>query len=403
MTFIPKYLQGFIKFYLNHLIAGSKGEASRIHGYYSLKTAVLKNKKLAAELEDACRKNSGALTFAEYLSIDQFGTHGYHTNSKYHGEQRSYEFWAEALVRHCVNNNISNIIDFGPGNGNLGIHALKYGNKIKKTFTWSGIEINKDLRKVIKEGFQKEKLIFQLKYLVSSLDKLPVNQKSATVFSYSLDNLSPEMLINTTRDISFPTAIMGVTISGNVLHETIFTNDQLRKKGVHLKNGIFTDNRGQSFDITAWKLKPLQRACIPLPAATILTSLTKRLVNGSSILIIDEFSSDPYYVYNKHLNIPKDLTAYYRHFEDLNDLYRTSGDSLLYFPTYANAYLKILKSLGFSGIDIGFQDEIVNKLAENKIKKPSKGLCLAITGIKKRLIKSPVAIGSYATSNLVKT
>jgi hypothetical protein len=400
MPSIAKYLQGFIQFHLKHLIAGGKEESARIKEYYSLKTVVLKNKKLAVELEEACKKNNGVLTFAEYLEIDQFGKNGYHANNSYHGEQETYKRWTEALVRYSIDNKIFNIIDFGPGNGDLGIYALKYGKSIKTKLIWSGIEINKGLRITIEKKFKKEKLTSQLQYLTSTPDGLPINQKSTMVFSYSLDNLPPEMLVNTAKSRSFPTAMLGVTISKNILKEVILTNEQLQKKGISLKNGIFTDNKKQTFDLTAWKLNPFQRACIPLSATTTLTSFTKRLPKNSIVLIIDEFSIDPYYPHSKHLNIPKDLNAYYRYFENLNDLYKTSGNNLLYFPTYANCYLNALRSLGYSKINLGFENEMANKLAKNRTLKPTRGICLAITGIKRFPIKFPVALGAYLFSAL---
>jgi len=397
MSFILKYLQGLLHFHLKHLIAGSNDEFTTISGHYSLKTTTLKKEKLAAELESACQKNNGALTFAEYLAIDQFGTNGYHSNNKYHGEQKKSKYWGEALAKYCIDNNIFNIIDFGPGNGDLGIYALKYGNRIKKEFSWNGIEINENLRTTIEKKFKKEKLISQLRHLTSRLDDLPIDRKSAVIFSFSLDNLPPEMLINTAKKLSFPTAVLGITIHKNILQEVILTNEQLKQKNISLKNGIFTDSKKQSFDLSAWKLSYLQRACVPLQAATTLTSFTKRLAKGSVILIIDEFSPIPYHAHNKHLNFPKDLMAYWRYFEDMNELYKTSGNNLLYFPTYADSYLKVLKSLGYSNIELEFENEMLNKLAKNTILKPTRNLCMAITGVKKQLIKFPVTLGAYSS------
>jgi SAM-dependent MidA family methyltransferase len=399
MPFILKYLQGFFRFHLKHLISGSKDELTTINGQYSLKTATLKNEKLAAELESACRRNYGVLTFAEYLAIDQFGTNGYHANNSYHGEQEKFKYWGEALAKYCIAKGISNIIDFGPGNGDLGISTLTYGNGIKKKFSWNGIEINEKLRITIKKKFEKTKLSPQLLCLTSKLDDLPIDRKSAVIFSFSLDNLPPEMLINTAGSLSSPTSVLGITMHKNILREVILTDEQLKQKGISLNDGIFTDIQKQALDLSAWKLRHFQRACVPLQAVTILTSLTERLPKGSVILIIDEFSPVPYYAHNKHLNFPKDLMAYWRYFEDLKELYETSGNNLLYFPTYTDSYSRVLKSLGYSNIEVAFEHEMLNKLAKKTILKPIKGLCLAITGTKKQSIKFPVALGSYRPCN----
>ena len=46
----------------------------------------IKNKLLAQELEEACENSNGVLTYAEYLTIDQFGENGHYAKSNYHGK-----------------------------------------------------------------------------------------------------------------------------------------------------------------------------------------------------------------------------------------------------------------------------------------------------------------------------
>jgi hypothetical protein len=82
---IPKYFLNYLQYKLSGIIAGRNNYEDWKIKNYSLKKATIKNKQLSEELEIACQKSGGFLTYAEYLQIDQFGQNGYHANYKDHG------------------------------------------------------------------------------------------------------------------------------------------------------------------------------------------------------------------------------------------------------------------------------------------------------------------------------
>ena len=59
----------------------------------------VKDKQLYDEFEKACRKQYGILTYAEYLTIDQFGNHGYYATNDSHGKTDIDERWGLALSK----------------------------------------------------------------------------------------------------------------------------------------------------------------------------------------------------------------------------------------------------------------------------------------------------------------
>src|SRR6185437_13570321 len=80
----------------------------------------IKNTQLAKELELACVKYQGILTYAEYLTIEQFGKYGYYATHITHGQTDVDTRWGTALARYCIENNFRTIIEFGCGTGELG-------------------------------------------------------------------------------------------------------------------------------------------------------------------------------------------------------------------------------------------------------------------------------------------
>ena len=81
----------------------------------------IKNKLLYQELEQECRRLGGILTYAEYLTIDQFGKNGYYSTSKHHGKTDVEKRWDGALSNYCKQQNYDTIIEFGCGTGELGV------------------------------------------------------------------------------------------------------------------------------------------------------------------------------------------------------------------------------------------------------------------------------------------
>src|SRR5579864_1986248 len=85
----------------------------------------IKNKKLSYELETKCIEQGGVLTYAEYIHIEQFGENGYYAHSKHKGSTPVHTRWGKALAILCKEFNYETVIEFGCGNGNLGVEIVK--------------------------------------------------------------------------------------------------------------------------------------------------------------------------------------------------------------------------------------------------------------------------------------
>lgn len=130
-----KFILNYLQYLLSRLIAGRKNYELWKKENYSLKTAKIKDKKLAKELEDEYSQKGGFLTFAEYLQIDQFGKNGYHANHALHGETNAHKHWAKAVVCLCLEKDFEKIVEFGPGEGKLALEVIKLAQKMAKEIT----------------------------------------------------------------------------------------------------------------------------------------------------------------------------------------------------------------------------------------------------------------------------
>jgi hypothetical protein len=393
-VYLKKNLKNIAQYYVSNLIGGRKNTSDWEFEKYGLKTEVIQNKQLALELENACQKD-GYLLFSEFLQIDQHGKYGYHLNNKWHGEQQLYRYWGKAIAKLCQYEPIERVLDFGAGNGDLGIAVIDEARKLHYKIIWSGIEINGNLISTIRQAFKRKKYEENLLQISPSINKiLSSSKKSLLVFSYSLDNLAPEMFINENQDLHYPTNLMGVTVKNGVVNEIILTNEQLLKKKIQYKNGVLSQN-GTSYNLHGWKLTHLQRACIPITAAKILLQSSKKVKQNSMLLIIDEFSEPNYARNEKHLNFPKDLTVFDRIFKNTTKLYNQAGNNLLYYPTYLLAYESILQSLGYTQLQIDNERTLANILAKKHIIQNIPGLCFGILAKKTSKTVNPITIKAY--------
>jgi hypothetical protein len=83
----------------------------------------------------------------------------------------------------CKNNSFTNIVEFGPGKGDLAISLIKATKNIGTNIKWSGIEINEKLCNTIKDRFKKEGLEENLKEIVSLIDNIIFDKKVIFIFS----------------------------------------------------------------------------------------------------------------------------------------------------------------------------------------------------------------------------
>lgn len=355
-----KFILNYLQYLLSRLIAGRKNYELWKKENYSLKTAKIKNKKLAKELEDECSQKEGFLTFAEYLQIDQFGKNGYHANHALHGETNAHKHWVKAVVCLCLEKDFNQIVEFGPGEGKLALEVIKLAKKKGKKIIWSGIEINENLKARIKQNFQKENLKDNLKEIVSDSSKLALDQKCLFIFSYSLDSVPPEIFINLEEEKTFPNALLGITVKDQILTEIVLNKDLLKRKNLFLENGIFKKTDGNLFDLSMWQLFPNQRAYLPVNSFSAFIEFANKASRDSLFLIIDEFLESALPWETNHLCLPKNLLLHQRICQNLKKAYEESGENLLYYPTYYYTFFKFLNSLGFQSI----QAEIEQKMAK---------------------------------------
>lgn len=365
MDAVFKYLINYSQYKLSRLVAGRKNYDLWRSKNFSLQIVPLKNKNLADELEDKCKKNGGFLTFSEYLTIDQYGENGYHIHTRLHGKTDVQNHWPKALVNLCVSSGYEEIIEVGCGDGELAVNTIKAARQADIKLTWSGVELNQDLHQTIRNRFAKEKLTPSLRTIQTSLKNISSRKKSLFLFSYVLDSIPPDIFVNTSTTQSYPNALVAIQVKSGVLKEVILPTEVLQKKKIFLNNGIVT-SRGKSWDIRTWQLFPGQRAYIPLAAVSLFEDYAKKAPKGSLFVVIDEFRAAEFFPTTNHLGLPKNLLLYNRDCENIGDYYKNAGENLFYFPLYLPSFLKFLNTIGLSTLQYDIEKKLAAELDNKK-------------------------------------
>jgi len=330
------------------------------------------NRQLYQEIEEACKKSEGVLTYAEYLTVDQFGENGYYATAKFHGKTDVEKRWGQALANYCLKNGYETLIEFGCGSGELGVAVVKaYKKQTNKTFKWLGVEIDEELHKKIRENFKSQKLENEITGIVTSIDELPDIQKALIVFPYSLDNIPPQMFVNTKSYNSYPDGIIGIRAENGVLSEVIIPKNILQKKGLQLEKGFFKE-KNTTFNFSSWKLRKGQRAYVSTDAFQALYQYAKKFGDNGTICIIDEFRKEPL-VALENLGIPKSLYEKNLICYDRIRYYHESGKHNLYYPLYKDSVLKFLHAIGFQSIDYDIEQKKATELKNKSWFSPGKG------------------------------
>ncbi len=381
-------LKSYFDYFLKKIIAGNNYK-DWYDTHYSLKTVSLKNRRLAKELEAACKRSNGVLTYAEYLQVDQFGRNGYHATHKEHGFQHIHTSTIKEIVELCIQNKLEHIVDIGCGNGSLGIEILKEARQRGYTLSWTGIEINEQLHGEIKKRFKTAKLEKSLIEISSSIQhKAKSHGKTLAIFSFSLDSMPPEIFMSSAASV--PDTMIGLQIKDNLLTEIALTKEQLQQKGLIMENGIGTDIYKNKFDLRSWNLAKGQRAYIPIASFSLL----KECINTyavAQLLIIDEFRLPSNEKYREHVLVPRILQRFVRDTVDFKNLYENSGKILYYYPLPWNTIVSVLKSLGFQKIQSG-KDAYSLKILLGEVQNPVGKIMLCRDIIASQRIKqSPFA------------
>lgn len=362
-----KYLKNYLSFYFSHILAGTTNYEERIKAYYSLRTARIKRKKLAALLSQACTEKDGVLTYPEYLILEQFSRYGYHGTHLGYGGTPVAKYWPKALVALCQQQNIHSLVEFGPGEGALGAYTVKEALKQHHDLSWSGIEIDTSLQQDILGMFKSKKISQHLLTVTTTLEEMIIPEKSLFVFSYSLDSIPPLLFTNTTNKKSYPNALIGVRVHGQELEEVILSKDMLKKKHLSLEKGIFTNEHGQKYDLRDWQLVPYQRTYLTLPSFFTLQQTVAKLPKGSFVLIIDEFRESLPFWNTEHMFVPRDVEMFDRDMRNIQKFYETAGENILYYVSFVETYMSLLKQLGCTQVQFTEEQEAI---ASIRLKKP---------------------------------
>jgi hypothetical protein len=348
-----------------HLSRGKDWYNTYKKNVYFASNVKIKNTKLAWELEKECEKRNGVLTYAEYLTLDQFGQNGFYTTNLLHGKTNVEKRWGGALAHYCQQMGHDTIIEFGCGTGELGIATVKaYKHLMKRKLSWNGVEIDKQIHTKIINNFRAQNLQDSLEKIAATIDELLPKEKALIVFPYSLDNIPPHVFLNTKNYDSYPNAILGITVKKGLLSEVIIPAEILNKKGISLENGLFTQDKF-IFKLTGWKLRKGQRAYIPVDSYKTIYTYAKKF-DKATILIIDEFRKEPWFFNLENRGVPKSLYEKNLLTNERNRYYREGGEHNLYYPLYKDSLLKFLTAIGFRSIEY----EIEPKKAAELQKKP---------------------------------
>lgn len=402
---INKFIKSYLQYKFSTLIAGKKNYEEWKKYNYSLKEVKIKNKRLAKELEEQCNKKDGFLTSAEYFEIDQFGKNGYHTTYSFNGNTTSHKIWKEALPILCQREDYKNIVDVGAGNGKLGAEMLKFAKTHRIDIKWNCVEKNEKLQGEIRNNLKKAKVLDFLANIESNIYKIPLQEKCLAVFSYSLDSIAPEVFINSHQEINFPNAVLGVSVKNGVLKEIVLSKEQLGKRKISFENGIYQNQKGLCFNFKNWLIHPGQRAFIPIASYDFLANIVSFIPESSLIFIIDEFTLVPKSFETNHLCVPKDLGTFTRDVYDLDELYKTSGENLLYFTSYLSEYISVFQALGLTNLSWVEEQAMARKIIENEnfnseYKQNFK--CFGLMGIKSKKTKKTIILpGPWKALNIL--
>lgn len=206
--------------------------------HLSLRKATLQNKSLARELQIACKSRDGILTYSEFLQIDQFGKYGYHETRKYHGETNVETRWAESLAILFARKNYETIIEFGSGNGDLGIQTIIEGKNLSLTIPWHGIDIREQALKNTLNLASTSSINISNISVSKTIRDIPQGKKSLVVFPNNLSSIPPEIFTTDTnpqnsRDRLFPNSMIGITVENGILEEHIIPDKIMNKKDYH--------------------------------------------------------------------------------------------------------------------------------------------------------------------------
>lgn len=344
---------------------------------FTLQTVEIKNKKLAVELENECKKRGGFLTYSEYLHVEQFGKNGYHATHSSHGFTPSFHIWPKAILQYVKKHSIKSIVELGPGDGKLFHKLVSLAEKENYKFKWYGVEVSKTFQeKIIKRTGNKTYFggVFE------TPSSLPQLHKALILSSYCLDSIPPEILVNASPSETIPNNIIGVIIKNGILQEFIPEKNQLLQKGISINNGILKKDE-LLFDFSDWKLSHMKRLYAHIDSFHKLYQVLNTTKNAH-LLIIDEMRESIYESFNSDIVFPPIfLSIKNRHTFTPIQAYARAGELLYYYPIFIPALQGFLDAFGFKNITIDYESKTAREMIGEKWiqRKNVKELCFACT------------------------
>lgn len=324
-------------------------------------TTSLPNNTLTNQLE-----KQRTLLISEFLTITQQGPFGYHQNTTTQGTTDSYLRWPEAIIALCKKYALSSVVEFGCGDGALGVGITIAASKQKRKLSWTGIDIDQKALIRAKQRFDYYNL-FDKHTMITDTFPSKITKPTLCIFSYSLDSLAPEVFLNTNDYPAYPDAITGVEVSQGILREKILSEKDLERKNISYKSGIFQKKGDIPFNLTKWILKPGQRAYLSIDAFTTLHTYIQKLPIGSLVLILEELHESPVTLFSQDMNTPKDVQKRepFRSFLNRRKLYTKSASNFLYYPNVTHTYEALLTSFGVDIIAQGNEQAVANSFAKS--------------------------------------
>jgi hypothetical protein len=363
-------LNKYLQYFSSKLLAKSYNYNDWREQNFKLQKIKLPNTDLTKDLARLCKEKGGILTFGEFISAEMFGKNGYYNTHKDFGKTTVAKIWPKAIINLCKKFSLRSVVEVGSGDGSLGRETLKVATREKFNLNWTGIEINESLWKEIKKSKIRN-------FLLSKSIRELKPQKSLTIFSYSLDSMPSEVVINYNPKKGCATTLLGIKIENGFLEEVLLSKNDLKRRGIAFQNGVLKI-RNYSFNFSSWILYPNQRAYIPIEGFLAILDCIQKMKRSSSLFIIDEVKVPPLSSQNYHLGTPRILNSPIRDYEILTDAYRNVGNNLWYFPMYLKPLLEFIKEVGFDNVKFDIEERMASNIKGEHWNKPGYHLCISV-------------------------
>ena len=323
----------------------------------------LSDRLIAEELEALCDNEGGFITYPEFLHVTQHGPNGVHKKFKAHGQTHIEKRWGDSIALFAQQEGYLQVTEFGSGKGSLGIASVRSAVENGWNLQWKGIEIEPSLIAKTYDQFKRLGLSDNLLGVESSIDDVDLSQRNLLLFPYSLDSLSPHIFVRkdpTSYGCKF-NSILGLVIKDGTLSEVFLDENDLATRGISFRDGIYEDSSGLSFNLSDWNaFYQGQKAFVPIEAFKLLHNVFSRLGEGSSVIFIDEYATNPMFRALGSINPAKELWP--ERFPYDTPEYENAQNCVLYHPFSIDTLHNFVMGSGFEEIHSDNEERVAAKL-----------------------------------------